>query len=73
MLSWQVRNHNMEQPKPTFNVRYVVEVKDATGSTWTETNSFYHLDLAIKDIEIERKLLPQHQFRLIRSERELIG
>jgi hypothetical protein len=63
----------MKTIKPSINVKYIVEVKDLHGSGWQEIGSSILLEAAIKDIENERKLLPKQEFRLIRSEWEVIG
>lgn len=56
----------------TINVKYIVEVKDL-HSGWQEIGFSTKLEEAIKDIESERKLLPKQEFRLIRSEWQVIG
>lgn len=63
----------MKHIKPSINVKYIVEVKDLHGSGWQEIGFSTKLEEAIKDIENERKILPKQEFRLIRSEWQVIG
>jgi hypothetical protein len=63
---------NMKDIKPSINVKYIVEIKDLR-SGWQEIGCSTRLEEAIKDIENEREMLPKQEFRLIRSEWEVIG
>lgn len=63
---------NMQEIKPSINVKYIVEVKDL-HSGWQEIGCSTRLEEATKDIESERMLLPNQEFRLIRSEWTVIG
>ena len=64
---------NMQEIKPSINVKYIVEVKDLHGSGWQEIGCSTRLEEAVKDITSERKMLPRQEFRLIRSEWMVIG
>ena len=57
----------MKAIKSSINVKYVIEVKDLNGSSWTPFAYHDILREAIQDIEEERETLPKCQFRLIRS------
>ena len=62
----------MKTIKPSINVKYIVEIKDL-HSGWQEIGCSTRLEEAIKDIESERKMFTRQEFRLIRSEWEVIG
>ena len=62
----------MRTIQPSINVKYIVEVKDL-HSGWQEIGCYTRLEEATKDIENERMLLPNQEFRLIRSEWQVIG
>lgn len=58
----------MKTIKSSINVKYIIEVKDLHGSSWTPFSYHTILGEAIEEIESERKTLPRCQFRLIRAE-----
>jgi hypothetical protein len=63
----------MSNDKKETYIRYIIEVKDIHGSKWEEVCHQEDLQEAVKDLENERKILPKMQFRLIRSEWEVIA
>ena len=61
---------NMKHIKPSINVEYSIE--SYNGSLWEEEYSFTRIQEAIDEMEKMKTSLPRKEFRLIRSEWQVI-
>jgi hypothetical protein len=60
----------MKMIKPSTNVKYIIESNN--GLHWEELSVFAHIQKAIDYLETIRKAHPNHKYRLVRSEWQVI-
>ncbi len=60
----------MKHIKPSINVEYSIESHN--GSFWEQEYRFDRIEDAIKEMKMMKKSLPKKEFRLIRSEWQVI-
>jgi hypothetical protein len=61
----------MKHIKPSINVEYSIE--SYNGSLWEEEYIFDRIQEAIVEMDKMKTILPNKEFRLIRSEWQVIG